>query len=313
MGSAEKYPADFDGIVAGAPALDFTSLAAWRASFFPLTGALDSADFIQPSVWSELIHDEVLRQCDALDGAIDGIIENPDLCSFDPSPLLCKPGQRRGCLSDKQIGIVRKIFRPLKYDDGTIVYPGMSPGSEERAIDRFYSGKPFSDSQDWFRYVVHSDMSWNPSKFNVERDARASENLNPFNIKTFPSNLDRFRSADGKIIMYHGMQDQQITPFISSRWYDHFMRETKSSPEDIDRFLRYFRISGLFHCAGGPGAWMIGQHDDSVPYDGTRNVLAAIVNWVEQGIAPETIEGTSIGGIEGPGTSFTRKHCRYGS
>ena len=147
IGAAEKFPDDFDGIVAGAPALDFNNLISWRASFYPITGPSSALSFIKPELWTGLIHDEVLRQCDDLDGIKDGIIEYPDLCSFDPKVLECQGGSIANCLTAQQVDQVLKIFNPLTYEDGTIIYPAMQPGSEMKAIDRLYAGKPFSDSQ----------------------------------------------------------------------------------------------------------------------------------------------------------------------
>jgi feruloyl esterase len=110
--------------------------------------------------------------------------------------------------------------------------------------------------------------------------------------------------------MYHGMQDQQITGFITSKWYDHLLEST--SPAELDNYVRYFRISGMYHCSSGPGAWMIGQNSALIPYEGSHNVLAAIVDWVEKGVPPETIEGTKYSNdAVASGISFTRKHCRY--
>jgi feruloyl esterase len=310
IGAAEKFPEDFDGIVAGAPALDFNNLISWRASFYPLTGGASSPSFIKPEVWSGPIHDEILRQCDSLDGVSDGIIEYPDLCNFDPTPLQCQGGVSSNCLTAQQIEVVRKVFQPLTYSDGSLIYPGMQCGSEKKAIDRLYAGKPFSDSQDWFRYVIYSNFYWDASTFNVDRDAKASEDLNPFNIKTFPSNLNTFQSQGGKIITYHGMQDQQITGHNTNRWFDHLLEGATAS--DLDEYIRYFRISGMFHCNSGPGAWMIGQGSSSLPFDREHNVLAAIIDWVEQGVAPETIEGTKYNNdVEALGVAYTRRHCRY--
>jgi feruloyl esterase len=147
IGSAEKFPDDFDGIVAGAPALDFNNLISWRASFYPITGLSTSASFIKLDTWSRLIHDEVLRQCDALDGVRDGIIEYPDLCKFNAEVLECQGEVNSNCLTFEQVQRVKEVFSPLAYEDGSVIYPGMQPGSEMRAIDRLYSGKPFSDSQ----------------------------------------------------------------------------------------------------------------------------------------------------------------------
>jgi feruloyl esterase len=147
IGSAEKYPNDFDGIVAGAPALDFNNMIAWRASIFPITGRVGSPNFISPATWTGLIHDEVMKQCDVIDGVKDGIIEYPDLCRFRPEVLQCKEDNTSNCLSPRQIAQVQRIFSPFRHSDGTLIYPGMLPGSEVRAIDRLYAGKPFSDSQ----------------------------------------------------------------------------------------------------------------------------------------------------------------------
>jgi feruloyl esterase len=309
INSANKYPDDFDGIVAGAPALDFNNLISWRASFYPITLDLGGKDFITPTIWTGLIHDEVLKQCDELDGVKDGIIEYPDLCHFDPSPLICEDVVDKECLSSNQVEQVRRVFRPLTYSDGNQIYPGMQPGSEARAIDRLYAGKPFSDSQDWFRYVIWSNPDWSPASFTADRDAREAETRNPFDIRTFPSNLNTYKSKGGKVLMYHGMQDQQITGFITSKWYDHLLKT--QTINQLDDYIRYFRISGMFHCASGPGAWMIGQGASDLTFERGHNVLAAVVDWVEQGIAPETIEGTKfVQDNSMLGVSFTRKHCR---
>jgi feruloyl esterase len=147
VGNAEKYPTDFDGIVAGSPALDFNGLISWRASFYPITGPKNSSDFIPEFTWTELIHNEVLKQCDELDGVKDGIIEYPDLCKFRPETLQCTGATTENCLTTTQVAAVRKIFSPLAHENGTVIYSAMQPGSETRAIDRLYAGKPFSDSQ----------------------------------------------------------------------------------------------------------------------------------------------------------------------
>ncbi|XPS75221.1 Feruloyl esterase [Ascochyta lentis] len=99
--SAEKFPNDFDGIVAGAPGVDFNDLVSWRARFFTITGAIGSSDFIPAIAWKTWIHDEVLKQCDTIDKAQDGIIEDPTLCKFNPSTLLCTGNSTANCLSSR--------------------------------------------------------------------------------------------------------------------------------------------------------------------------------------------------------------------
>ena len=141
------FPHDFDGIIAGSPALDFNNLASWRASFFPITGSVNSTDFITASTWTNVIHNEILNQCDGLDGVIDGIIEDPDLCNFTPDALVCNYNKAADCLTPVQVEMVRKIFSPLYGEDGKLIYPAMQPGSEGMAVNKLYAGKPFSYSE----------------------------------------------------------------------------------------------------------------------------------------------------------------------
>jgi feruloyl esterase len=149
--AAEMFPDDFDGILAGAPAINFNNLVSWRASFFPITGSINSTNVIATSTWTNLIHNEILNQCDDIDGVTDGIIEDPDLCNFTPDTLLCNYKTPPDCLTPVQVEMVRKIFSPLYGEDGKLIYPAMQPGSEEMAIDGLYAGRPFSYSEvDYF-------------------------------------------------------------------------------------------------------------------------------------------------------------------
>lgn len=309
IANAEKHPMDFDGIVAGAPALDFNSMVSWRGSFLSITGTTTSPDFISSDIWSGLIHDEILRQCDGIDGVKDGIIEYPDLCHFQAETLLCTTEKVTNCLTLKQVDIVKRVFAPFQYRDRTMIFPGLQVGSEQRAVDRLLAGKPFSDSQDWFQYVVHSNPSWDPTTFTTE-DARLAQQLDPFKIRTWPSpqGLSAFTKKGGRILTYHGMQDQQITSHNTARWYEYLL--SKSADTEIGEWLRYFRVSGMYHCNGGPGAWMIGQSASSVPFEPRSNVLAAVVNWVENGEAPERVEGTKMADGVDAKVLFTRRHCR---
>ena len=138
------FPRDFDGIVAGSPALDFNNLQSWRASFLPITGRNTTSEFISKIVWANLIHDEILKQCDGLDGIIDGIIEDPNLCHFNPETLLCRTYDAN-CLDPVQVKIVQKVFSPL--ENGKLIYPAMQPGSEIMAAEKLYAGAPFSYSE----------------------------------------------------------------------------------------------------------------------------------------------------------------------
>jgi feruloyl esterase len=147
--NADKFPEDFDGIVAGAPGVDFNNLISWRAHFFPITGAVGSPTFIPAASWKTWIHDEVLRQCDLIDGVADGIIEDPSRCSFEPLALLCRKNVTEQCLSKMQAGHVKAIFSDYKYPSGELIYPAMQPGSETGAAGGLYAGVPWAFSEVW--------------------------------------------------------------------------------------------------------------------------------------------------------------------
>ncbi|KAK1979836.1 Tannase/feruloyl esterase [Colletotrichum cereale] len=322
--AADMFPEDFDGIVAGAPAVDFNNLYSHRASFLPRTGPAGSADFITPEVWKTTIHDEVLRQCDKIDGVEDGIIEDPTLCQFDAGTLLCRDdsaaaADSAGCLSSEQVDIVRGIFSPTRDAQGSLFWPGMNPGSELVTADGLYSGKPWALSQNWFRYAVYNDPGWDAAGFALERDGVFAERKNPGDVRTNPDDLSAFRDRGGKLLMFHGQQDQQITSFHTPVFYDRLARGMGLDRAGMDAFARFFRISGMNHCSTGPGAWLVGQGGaaaavagNDLPFDRAHSVLAAVVDWVEAGVAPDTVTGTKfVNDTAGLGVDFQRRHCRY--
>jgi feruloyl esterase len=333
--AAEKFPGDYDGIVVGALGVDFNNLYSWRASFYPITGALGSPNFISADTWKTTIHNEVLNrtsssfqpqisgilihelECDIIDGVQDGIIEDPTLCHFDPEKLLCDNSiaNATACLNAAQVKMVRRIFSPFIGENGDLIFPGMQPGSEALAATGLYAGAPFAYSNEWFKYVVYSDPSWDASTFNAH-DAAYSDKLNPEDIRTYPSSLASFQRRGGKILSYHGQQDNQITSFNTPRFYRHLMSGMGYSYTDMDQFFRFFRISGMFHCSGGPGAWALGQGGNAasagIPFDASHNLLAAVVDWVERDEAPLTITGTKfVDDQVGSGVSFERRHCMF--
>ncbi|RAK99958.1 tannase and feruloyl esterase [Aspergillus ibericus CBS 121593] len=314
INSAVSFPDDFDGIVAGSPALDFNNLVSWRASFFPITGSPGSSSFINLSDWEKLVHPEVLRQCDSLDGVADGIIEDPSLCHFRPESIMCTRDRINNCLNVSQVDTIRRVLSPLYGIDGQLIFPAMQPGSEIEAATQLYAGKPFSYSEEWFQYVVYTP-SWDPATFTLH-DASIAEALNPQNIKTWPNDLSTYRNRGGKIITFHGQQDGKITSFNTARFYNHLSRSMQMSSSRLDGFFRFFRISGMGHCNSGPGAWGIGQGGGpvamAIPFEREGSVLAALVDWVERDIPPDTIRGTKfVNDTPALGVELQRDHCRY--
>ncbi|KAL5339522.1 putative feruloyl esterase B-1 [Aspergillus crustosus] len=308
--SVQDFPGDFDGVVAGAPAFNFVGLTTWGARFLPTTGSPSADTFITNAQWST-IHDEILRQCDDLDGAKDGIIEDPDLCQPIFETLLCSSTgnyNSSSCLTAPQISTVNTVFSPLYGLDGSLLYPRMQPGSELLAAYIYYNGQPFAYSTDWYRYVVHSDPSWDPTTWTLQ-DAAVADAQDPFSISTFHGDISAFSQRGGKILHYHGLEDGIISSESSKVYYKHVSGTMGLNPEELDDFYRFFPISGMGHCAPGTGAGSIGLNSGTYVGDQPEdNVLLAVVRWVEAGIAPEFVRGSRVNGTE---VEYRRKHCRY--
>ncbi|KPI42681.1 putative feruloyl esterase B [Cyphellophora attinorum] len=295
--SAQSYPEDFDGIVAGAPALAFNNLTSWSGTFYQLFQRAGPEGFPPPAKWPA-IDAALLAQCDALDGSTDGIIENTNLCNaiFRPEALICGPSPANAseCISGLQAATIRDLFSPTYGLDGSLIFPPLpaAPGVAGTAYS-FYAPEPFLYTVDWFKYAVY-----NNSNFNA-----AGLTLDDF---SYAWNLDR-------------RPDYQ--PFNSERYYNFVSRTMNLTSDELDSFYRWYRISGMGHCAGGEGAWSIGQGlgpEQSVD-EANGNVLMAVVKWVEEGVAPDVIVGTkykeadpaSDANAKPPQVDYTRAHCRY--
>lgn len=312
--SVQDYPKDFDGVVAGAPAFAFNNLTSWSSGFYPITGPNTTERFVSFPLW-QVIHQDVLAQCDELDGVKDGVIEDPDLCIYDPSRIACsKPGANAtACLTTPQIALVREILS-AKIDptDGSLVYPRFQPGAEIVGALAMFNGRPFGAS-DWFKYAIIANPNWDPLTLNPT-DWHASQDRNLANVQTWNGDISRFRAAGGKVLHYHGLMDGIISSENSPRYYSHVSKTMNLTPKELDEFYRYFRISGLAHCSGGDGAGFIGnQKRNSASLAPEENVLLAMVKWVEEGVAPEIVRGTRY--VNGNATAgvvdYKRNHCKW--
>jgi feruloyl esterase len=310
--SAQDFPEDFDGIVAGAPALAFNNLTSWSGHFVPLTGPVNSSTFVPTAMWP-VIHEDIMKQCDTLDGYADKIIEDASICNYTASGLLCGGGANSSaCLTSAQVNTVNEIFAPVYATDGSLVFPRMQPGSEIVASFILYTGMPFPYTEDWFRYAIYNDPSWDPTKINAS-DYDFAARKNPSDIQTWKGDLSAVRDRGAKILHWHGQMDGIITSENSPRYYEHVARTMNASSTELDDFYRFFRVSGTGHCTGGDGAWAIGQARTATQsQDPSENVLMAVVDWVENGSAPETLIGTKwVNDTQTAGIEYQRAHCKY--
>ncbi|KAK6439407.1 Feruloyl esterase [Oleoguttula sp. CCFEE 5521] len=311
----QDFPGDFDGVVAGAPAVAFNNLSSWSGSFLLKTGTPNSPTFLTPAKWA-LVHGDILKQCDTLDGVADGILEDPELCPYRPENLLCPSSTPNAttCLTSPQVQTVRKVFTDLYGSDGQIVFPRMNYGSEIPDSHIYYNGLPFSYTEDWYRYAIYNDPSWSAANLSLA-DFSYAHAKNPSNIETWQGDLSAFKNRGGKVIQYHGQADSIITSTNSPRYYN-FVADTMALPSsEMDSFYRFFRISGMDHCSGGVGAWGIGQNAAVLAGEeqtSQNNLLLRIVDWVENGAAPETVRGVKyVNDTISLGIDFERDHCKY--
>ncbi|CAF3457489.1 hypothetical protein SNK03_005511 [Fusarium graminearum] len=308
---AQSFPDDFDGIVAGAPAIRFNGLQSRSGSFWGFTGAPGAPTHLSPEEWN-MVHDDVLAQCDVpLDGVDDGIIEDPNLCQYRPEAIICTKGQTKNCLTAPKAETVRQVFSPLYGNNGSFIYPRAVPGAN--AARSFVIGEtPFPYSTEWFQYIILNNTNWKPE--DIGPDAyQATEEVNPFNVQTWEGDLSKFRDRGSKIIHWHGLQDGLISSDNSMDYYNHVSRTMGMSNTELDKFYRYFRVSGCGHCSGGDGANRIGNNLSNLGgKDPKNNVLLAIIKWVEEGVAPDTITGMRFAnGANNGKFEYERRHCRY--
>ncbi|KAJ6556128.1 tannase and feruloyl esterase [Mycena capillaripes] len=305
--AALKFPGDFDGIVAGSPATDFNHLTVWQGMMShyvgaPTSAAAPSPKFLPPALWP-VVSAEILRQCDGLDGVVDGIITEPDVCDFRPEAIQCSGGNTTDCLTPTQVESVKNIFAPLFGVDGQLIYPRYSPGAEaDPSQSQLFAGDVFAITVDWGRFAILNDTNATFANLSIQ-DVPLWDSINPGGIATFNGDLSTFRNRGGKFLTYHGRRDPIISSTNSKRVYD-LISHTLSLPV-LDDFYRLFLIPGMGHCSGGLGAPSFGQSNGlNVVNASSHNILLAMVDWVESGIAPETIIGSGA-------NETTRTHCRY--
>ncbi|KAH9838436.1 feruloyl esterase-like protein [Rhodofomes roseus] len=317
----QSFPDDFDGVVVGSPANWQTHLQDWGIRMSLNVLPAESPSFINASTWSNVIHPEVLRQCDALDGLVDGIISDPRICNFRPETLTCRPGQDMAtCLTLPQIDALHNIYSDYYEANQTWIFGPYYPGGEEAFPDGLVGNTTLSIALDWFRYFVLNDSTWTIDQYDPSLIALAEE-INPGQANAISPNLTAFAGSgrNGKLMQYVGWADQLISPGNSIHYYESvhaFM--TSNTDMEIDDFYRLYTIPGMNHCKNGYGANAFGsveQASSGMPpmsYAPEYNILAAIVQWVEENIAPTTLKGVYYNNnTANSGIGFVRPICKY--
>jgi hypothetical protein len=321
---AQRYPADYDGILAGAPANNWTALLSMAAEDTKALVVPASA-FIPQSKIPTIDH-AVTAACDEIDGLRDGILNDPRQCKFDPVSIQCKEGQDTDkCLTGAQVTALKVIYAGLRDAKGELIHPGFLPGAEQGTKGGFGGWEawitgpaPGESALSWFAIGYFSDMvfektDWDVKTFSVDRDLPIARQKTAAALDAVNPDLSAFRSHGGKLILFHGWNDPAIPAANTVNYYEEVIGSVGRA--NIDSFVRLYMVPGMQHCFAGPGADEFGQ-SPAAPgtSDPQRNARTALENWVEKGTAPgviiaSKIEGAAPASVES--VIMTRPLCPY--
>lgn len=297
----EKFPSDFNGVIAGAPAVDWIGLNG-SALYDSLLNIPKGQHPIIGPAQGKLIHQAVIAQCDKLDGVTDGELADPRVCGFKASSLVCRSGQApETCLTPEQAKVADEFYQPVRDpNDGTLIFPGLLPGSE---LGWGVVPVPMPPAVGEFQFVVHGDAQWDPYTFDLSRDVAEARRTDI--ISALNPDLSAFAAAHGKLIQYHGLSDPVIPTEASINFYESVVA-AQNGLDRTEAFYRLFLVPGMAHCMGA--------------YD--ADWIEALEQWVEHGKTPQQVLGHRLPPMTGPPpmgpppeavaqSSATRPICAY--
>lgn len=273
---AQLFPGDYGGIIAGAPANNWTHMMAqmiWVAQ----SVHNDPASYIPPEKYA-VIHSAVIGTCDLRDGVKDGVLEDPTKCKFDPKSLECKGADGPDCLTAPQVDAVRRIYGDVTNPrTHAYLFPGLEPGSE-LGWGALAGPQANNLAVDEFKYVIFKNPGWDYRTLNFDSDIDRADQEDHGLLNSTDPNLKTFVELGGKLLIYHGWNDQLISPRNSIDYYKSVLKMMGNQAQDS---LRLFMVPGMKHCGGGDGA--------------TRfDMLPVIEQWVEKGKAPDRIVASRV-------------------
>lgn len=273
MQQAQRFPADFDGIIAGAPGLDWTGRA---AAALRVAKELDANPAMQlGAAERQLLHAAALNSCDASDGVKDGVIDMPAQCHLDPVALQCSAGATQACLTPGQVSAAKLIYSGATNPATGREIAGLLPGSEPGWTELGWTQSARDTGDEQFKYLVYGDPDWTLGDFDFDTDIVKAEQNDNNTLNALSTDLRAFFGRGGKLLQYHGWSDPQISPVNSTQYYLSVVEEF-GGREAIHADYRLFMVPGMGHCGGGPGT-------DSF------DAVAALEAWVERGTAPDSI------------------------
>jgi feruloyl esterase len=286
---AQKYPEDFDAIVAGAPANYQTHLHAWDLGV-AIPVLKDPASAV-PAAKLAMLNKAVLDACDARDGVKDGLLNEPRSCRFDPSTLLCTGAEGETCLTKPQLESVKRMYSAARTRSGEVVFPGKDPGSETGWTVIANTTQPPGVSVGSFQ-VAYNDVNWDWKTFDLDRDLKLVDEKVGSIINAINPDLSAFKARGGKLLMYHGWNDTAISAGNSVTYYSSVLAKMGQKQ---DTFVRLFMAPGMQHCGNGPGPNQV-------------NYMSALERWREANQAPDQLVASHVTNNR---VDMTRPLCPY--
>jgi len=313
---AQRFPEDYDGILAGAPANYWTHLLTKAVADAQAT-TLEPASYI-PSTKLPAIARAVNAACDARDGVTDGVLDDPRQCRFDPETLVCREGDSDACLTAPQVTALKKLHEGPLDARGREIFPGYVPGAEEGEggwgpwITGPAPGKSLllAFGTGYFANVVYEKAGWDYRKANLDEALKAAEDKTAATLDANDANLAAFKARGGKLILYHGWNDPAISALNTIHYYESVV--DRLGRRETESFVRLYMVPGMQHCGGGPGANLFGQFLPAPSDEPRRNVTIALERWVETGETPSAIVATKyVDDAPARGVKATRPLCPY--
>ena len=289
---AQRFPQDFEGIVAGAPGYDRTDQS-FQLVLVAQATLNDPASKIPPEKYA-VLHQAALDACDARDGVKDGLISDPTRCKFDPAVTQCKGADGANCLTPAQVTAAKKIYAPV-IDPQTKqeIFPGFEPGSELRWGGTSGGPRPLAVADELFKYVVFKDPNWDFRTLNLRHDLALARKIDNGDLSPRSANLKPFVERGGKLLIYHGWGDQNVAPRSSTGYYERLVDALGKS--QVDSSVRLYMVPGMGHCGGGEGPNVF-------------DTVTPLAQWREHGTAPKEIIASQV---TNGAVSRTRPLCPY--
>jgi feruloyl esterase len=275
---AVRYPSSYDAVIAGAPAVNWIHLHAGRMAINRAVNATP-ASVIPPAKYPALYR-AAIAACDARDGVADNVIENPGACSFDPKVLACTGAEDASCLTPAQVESARKMYDGASNPSTRApVLPGLARGSE-LGWNVIGSAEPIMYAADAYKYVITKNRNWDPLKFNPATDLDLALAADPDDaLGSTDPNLRAFFARGGKLLLWHGWSDPQVTPYNT---IDFFQKVVASQGgAGVGTSIQLYMLPGVNHCQGGPGTDNFDR-------------MGAMEEWIKTGVAPKRIEAWHV-------------------